>query len=161
MERNFNRHIGYYVQETARILTRVHNEMLKRHDISYAQFRVLNSLWEQDGMKQLEIAELLHITPASLSGLLSLLAKKGFIERQVDELDTRSRRIHLTERGKSLKAVSWDIMEELETVLSGDFTTGEKELMLEWMRKVMQRIAKKEAALCTGADRDQTVKREE
>jgi MarR family transcriptional regulator, transcriptional regulator for hemolysin len=147
MERNFNQHIGYYIQETARILTRVHNEMLSRHGISFAQFRVLNCLWDHDGMNQSEIADLLHITPASLSALLNILVKKNLLERRVDSVDTRSRRIHLTSAGEKLKIVSWEIIETLESALSEAFTHAEKTLLLEWLEAVMGNIQSREAAI--------------
>ena len=156
MERNFDRHIGYYIQETARILTRVHNEMLSRHGISFAQFRVLNCLWETDGMNQSEIADMLHITPASLSALLNLLVKKGLLERRVDENDTRSRRIYLTENGVMLKKVSWEIIESLEAVLAESFSGAEKELLLEWLKAAMGNIQAKETAMQQNPEFDPT-----
>ena len=144
MERNFETHIGYFIQETARILTRVHNEMLNAHGISFSQFRVLNCLWENDGMNQSEIADILHIKPSSLSTLISLLERKGFIVRTVDEVDTRSRRIFLTATGESLKAVSWKIIETLEDILAETFTDAEKKLLLEWLRTAMESISNQE-----------------
>jgi DNA-binding MarR family transcriptional regulator len=156
MERNFDRHIGYYIQETARTLTRVHNEMLSRHGISFAQFRVLNCLWETDGMNQSEIADTLHITPASLSALLNLLVKKGFLERRVDENDTRSRRIYLTGAGVQLKKVSWEIIESLEAVLAESFSGAEKELLLEWLKAAMGNIQVKEKAMLQNPEFDPT-----
>ncbi len=144
MERQFDLHIGYYIQEIARALTRVHNEMLSRHGISFAQFRVLNCLWEEDGLNQSDIAEILHIKPSSLSTLVTLLEKKDLIERRIGETDSRSRTIHLTESGASLKMVSWDIIMALESVLSQPFSETEKALMLEWLKKILGTILKEE-----------------
>ena len=147
MDRNFDIHIGFYIQETARILTRVHNDMLDYYGISFAQFRLLNCLWEQDGLNQSEILDVLHIKPSSLSTMITLLEKKKLIRRQVDREDTRSRRIFLTEDGKRLKGLSWEIIESLETVLRDPFSAAEKELFLEWLRRVRNSIQDKEETM--------------
>ena len=53
------------------------------------------------GMKPSELAARLHASKQSINHLLGQLERFGYLERRNDSEDLRSRRIHLTSRGKS------------------------------------------------------------
>ncbi len=147
MERDFKTHIGYHVQEIARRLTWVHDERLKDYGITFSQFRVLNCLWEEDGLNQTEILSYLRMKPSSLSALIVLLVRKKLILRVEDEQDHRSRRIYLTGEGKKLKWISWDIILDLENSLSEGFDDKKKDSFLSDLKQVCQNIEEKEKRL--------------
>ncbi|GEM_PF-449073 len=140
MERDFHNHIGYYAQEIARQLTWVHNETLKSHGITFAQFRVLNCLWKQDGQTFTQLVETLKVKPSTITGIVRILMSKGLLLRTTDPDDNRSRRLNLTPEGQILKQDSWKIILDLESQLSSGFTSTEKALMLQWLSQVLNNI---------------------
>src|SRR5580765_4329656 len=70
-------------------------------DIERPQLGVL--LWPgPEGMRPSDLAARMRITKQALNYLLGDLEQRGYVERRPDPHDRRSRRIALTDRGRSL-----------------------------------------------------------
>jgi DNA-binding MarR family transcriptional regulator len=59
-----------------------------------------------DGLRPTELAQRMQITKQSVHDLLRHLERRGYVERQVDPDDKRSRLIYLTARGRRLEAIA-------------------------------------------------------
>src|SRR5688500_4756586 len=75
----------------------------KGYDITPEQWAVLNRLWEEDGLSQVELAERTFKDKPGTTRILTLLEKKGVVVRRADESDGRVQRVFLTQIGKDLK----------------------------------------------------------
>ena len=73
------------------------------YDITPEQWAVLNRLWEQDGLSQVDLAERTFKDKPGTTRILHLLEKKGVIVRRLDESDRRVFRVFLTKKGRDLK----------------------------------------------------------
>lgn len=73
------------------------------YDITPEQWAVLNRLWEQDGLSQVEVAERTFKDKPGTTRILNLLEKKGIVLRRRDLEDGRVMRVFLTRTGKDLK----------------------------------------------------------
>jgi len=60
-----------------------------------------------DGMRPSELADEMQITKQSVNGLLGHLERQGYLVREPDPADSRSRRIHLTDLGRDVERVTW------------------------------------------------------
>lgn len=74
-----------------------------------------------------DIEEEFHLSHPTVSGLLSRLEKKDFIEFFPDETDRRCKRIRLLPKGREFIENIHRIIEETETQMVQDFTDEEKE----------------------------------
>ncbi len=72
-------------------------------DISMDQFLVLIYLWQKDGRKQQELAELTFKDKASISRIIDLLEKKLLLRRIADPADRRNKRVFLSNKGKEFQ----------------------------------------------------------
>jgi DNA-binding MarR family transcriptional regulator len=117
VQRDYSDFVGYYVQNLAKMLTYRHNAMLEEIGLTYSQFRILCSLWGSEEKNQNEILQDLLIKPATLTGLLVTLEKKGLIVRHRGESDGRNKYVNLTDKGKDLQSASFDILEALDKQL--------------------------------------------
>ncbi len=63
---------------------------------------ILGYLLEHDECSQVELAESLGVSAASIATSLKRMSKAGFIERFQDENDRRINRIKITEKGKEI-----------------------------------------------------------
>jgi len=72
-----------------------------RLGITDVQFNVLMILWDyrERALRQHELAELLVVNRASAGGVVARMERAGWIAREVDEADTRARRVRLTPAG--------------------------------------------------------------
>lgn len=60
----------------------------------------MREIAHHEGITQKELAEILQVTPPTVSVMLQKLEKAGLIERRADERDQRFMRLYVTEAGK-------------------------------------------------------------
>jgi DNA-binding MarR family transcriptional regulator len=75
----------------------------KGYDVTPEQWAVLNRLWEQDGLSQVELAERTFKDKPGTTRILNLLEKKRIVVRRPDESDGRVLRVFLTKAGNDMK----------------------------------------------------------
>jgi len=89
------------------IAYRLRNEfdvLLRAHGLDVSVWPVLVCLWEQDGVPQARIGELLGVPGYAMSRGVDRLEAAGMVIRQSDPDNRRIRRVFLTEAGRSLQA---------------------------------------------------------
>jgi DNA-binding MarR family transcriptional regulator len=67
-----------------------------------------------DGKRPGELAEEMQVTKQSVNELLGHLERRGYLVREADPDDSRSRRIRLTAQGRRLEGVVWAAAAEAE-----------------------------------------------
>jgi DNA-binding MarR family transcriptional regulator len=111
-------------------------------DIERPQLGVL--LWPgPEGMRPSDLAARMRITKQALNYLLGDLEQRGYIERAPDPHDRRSRRIALTDRGRSLipviRAAVADTEREWAAALGEERFAQLRELLVELNQVVSAR----------------------
>lgn len=140
MEHKIEHWLAYWIKRVDRTMNNIHDKKLHGYDLTASQVLVLSQLWEKDGLTQKEIQEKLNLRPASISGLVDLLLKKGFIFRKQDDEDARFKRLFLTEEGSKLQYVSMEILKEIENLISDGFSEEEKAVLICWMKKLYNNL---------------------
>lgn len=79
-------------------------ELLCDLDIGLTDFRVLISLYEQEGVHQDKIAQYTDFNKATVTRSLRTLEDRHWIERVTDPDDHRAYLVYLTEEGKNQQA---------------------------------------------------------
>lgn len=74
-----------------------------------------------------DIEETFHLSHPTVSGLLSRLEKKGFLEFRPDEADRRCKRIYLLPKGTDVLTAMHQTITANEQRLVQDFTEDEKQ----------------------------------
>jgi DNA-binding MarR family transcriptional regulator len=91
---------------TSIAINRVYKPMLDRLGITYPQYLVLHTLWEEDARTIGTIATRLALEPSTVTPLAKRLEQAGFVVRVRDAQDERQVRVGLTDRGRALQAES-------------------------------------------------------
>jgi DNA-binding MarR family transcriptional regulator len=86
---------------------------------------VLMSLWQEDGLKVVELGRRAGLEPSTMTGVLDRMERDGLVVREPDPEDRRAHRISLTEQGRAVEpqvlAVVERTMEEgFDGVSEGD-----------------------------------------
>jgi MarR family transcriptional regulator, organic hydroperoxide resistance regulator len=68
-----------------------------------AQAGCLRVLAGHDGISQRDLAQMLFLTPPSVTTMLQRMERSGIIERRQDADDQRLTRVHLTDAGRALE----------------------------------------------------------
>ena len=128
----------FLLERTVRQFRKFSKEQLGKRgvEISSEQWVILKRVSEQEGINQKEIANLTYKDPASVTRMVDLMAKKGWIERQPIEGDRRAYGLHLTKAGKDFVKKMIPAAQELRAMgLSG---ISQKEL--ENLKKTLNKI---------------------
>ena len=73
-----------------------------------------------------DIEEAFHLSHPTVSGLLSRLEKKGFLEMRTDEKDRRCKRIYVLPKGMECNDRIWQTILNIEQQLVAGFTDAEQ-----------------------------------
>jgi DNA-binding MarR family transcriptional regulator len=104
---------------------------------SVGQFPVLVELWQNDGLTQRQLLDLLDIEQATLANTLTRMVRDGLIERRPHPSDRRASLNVLTERGRCIEVEAKAAAAEADAALFAGFRRFEKELLLEYMRRAI------------------------
>lgn len=72
-------------------------------NITAEQWAILATLWEEEGIHQSSIAEKIGKDRHTITRMLNLLEKNGFVRRVPTEKDKRRLNVYLTDSGRDIK----------------------------------------------------------
>jgi MarR family transcriptional regulator, organic hydroperoxide resistance regulator len=79
---------------------------------------LLVPLFEEDGLRQGELARRARLSKQTLTTMARALERDGLVERRPDPGDARATRLYLTPRAQKLRPVAEQVIERLERQLS-------------------------------------------
>ena len=95
--------LGYLVNRVARSIAHQLAEEMRPAGVAIGQWAVLLSLWARDGMSQADLSRVVAIEPPTMVRTIDRMVRDGLVTRTADPGDGRISRIHLTDRGRSLR----------------------------------------------------------
>ncbi len=98
------RKYGTLIDRTIRIIKLNYLQAFKSVgvDLTPEQWVIIDSLYENNGLSQTELANGSFKNAPTVSRIIDLLCKKGFTERQRFDNDRRRYKIFLTDKGKEV-----------------------------------------------------------
>lgn len=107
----------------------------------FGQPGILEYILMNNGCTQKELAEHLHVSPASVATTLKRMEKSGFILRAEDKDDTRKKRLTATEKGSDALRSFRKVCEETDGQLFKNFSEEEKEQLMGYLKRLNSNIA--------------------
>ena len=95
--------LGYLVNRVARLIAHQLAEEIRPAGVAIGQWAVLLFLWARDGMSQADLSRVVAIEPPTMVRTIDRMVRDGLVTRVADPSDGRVSRIHLTDRGRSLR----------------------------------------------------------
>src|SRR5471030_2173457 len=122
MSLDLKRQLIAQLVESSRLLRNYIDTRAKGRGTTRAQWIVLFRLRQQEGLSQVDLADVLELQPISLVRLLGRLVEHGLLERRHDPKDRRANRLFLTDSGRlvddmdSLRdAIATDVLQDIPT----------------------------------------------
>lgn len=103
----------FALYSTSLALTKTYKPLLDKIGLTYPQYLVMLTLWQNDQLLVKEIGELLFLDSGTLTPLLKRMELAELIQRQRDPDDERQVRISLTRQGKLLRNAAKNIPEQI------------------------------------------------
>ncbi|WP_213737616.1 MarR family transcriptional regulator [Bradyrhizobium sp. dw_411] len=126
--------------ESSRLLRNYIDHRAKGRGTTRAQWIVLFRLREQEGLSQVDLADVLELQPISLVRLLDRLVEHGLVERRHDPRDRRANRLFLTTAGRQLADDLDSLRESIATDVLQDVSVTALETSLETLQDIKDRI---------------------
>ncbi|MEY4100026.1 MAG: hypothetical protein RL300_1197 [Pseudomonadota bacterium] len=108
--------LGFLLADVTRQMRRAFEKRLAGSFLTLAQARVLVYVSRQEGIRQIDLAELLDVQPITLTRLIDQLVSGGVLERRPDPTDRRAYQLYLLPSAKahleSIEEVTRSIREE-------------------------------------------------
>ncbi len=130
--------------ETSRLLRNYVEHRAKSRGTTRAQWIVLFRLREQEGLSQVDLAEVLELQPISLVRLLDRLVDHGLLERRSDPHDRRATQLFLTEAGRRLVDDLDSLRDSIANTVLADIPVAAIRASLETLVSVKDRVKQNE-----------------
>lgn len=126
--------------ETSRLLRNHIDQRAKGRGTTRAQWIVLFRLRQQEGLSQVDLADVLELQPISLVRLLDRLVEYKLLERRPDPNDRRVNKLFLTAKGRQLVDDLDSLRDAIATDVCHDVPEKALEATLETLVDMKARI---------------------
>jgi MarR family transcriptional regulator for hemolysin len=129
---------AYLASQMAKGFARSLQQRAAKLGFSPGQFPILLELWSEDGLTQKQLLERVDIEQATMANTLSRMERDGLVERRPHPSDKRAQLIFLTSKATAMQAEAIEAAMAADTDLLKNFRQFERELLLEYIRRVLE-----------------------
>ena len=140
MSLDLKRQLIAQIVESSRLLRNYIDHRAKVRGSTRAQWIVLFRLRQQEGLSQVDLADVLELQPISLVRLLDRLVEHGLVERKHDPRDRRANRLFLTPAGRRLADDLDSLRDSIAIDVLQDVPDAAIETSLKTLRDIKERI---------------------
>lgn len=135
-----------HLMQTGDEAFRVTDANLSKHAISQGRFMVLMLLLDKQAncpraRTPAELADLAHVTRATMTGLIDTLERDGLVKREPDLTDRRMMSVHLTEKGHDLLGAILPEHFRLMSALVQALDESERRILVQLLGKIRAQAA--------------------
>ena len=112
------------------------HDLLESLGLYRGQPRLLHVLWDQEGCTHSELAERIHVRPATITKMLSRMEETGFVERRKDAEDHRVSRVYLAAAGRDIQERVHQVWQQLETEALVGFSANERAVLHGFLTRI-------------------------
>ena len=140
MSLDLKRQLVAQLVESSRLLRNYIDHRAKSRGTTRAQWIVLFRLRQQEGLSQVDLADVLELQPISLVRLLDRLVEHGLLERRHDPRDRRANRLFLTASGRQLVDDLDGLRDSIASDVLRDIPDNAIQTSLQALRDIKERI---------------------
>ena len=135
-------HYGHLVRILHWCCDQTMTEALDKLDLTASQGRLMAFVAHRGQLPTYarDVEAELHLTHPTVSGLLSRLEQKGFVELKTDPKDRRSKRILISEKGLACHERMHAVILENESRIVQGFTEEEKALLAQLLQRAIDNV---------------------
>ena len=141
-----NDRLAHLVRDAAKGLTRALQARLAEHGVSFGHWAFLRILWETDGLTQSELSERAGVMEPTTFAALKAMETLGYIRRKRAPDNKKSIFIHLTPKGRALKAKLVPLAVEVNRIAVKGANAGDIAIGRELLLRMIENLAADEAA---------------
>ena len=126
----------YIIHELSRLISTTFDQAMARHKLTHGQWWAIMHIYENQGVSQSDLANVMQMGRASAGKLLERMEAKGWIERRPDPADSRVRRVYLADGVLPVMSVIGAEAEELYQAMLGNLDPEFENRLLAGLRQI-------------------------
>jgi len=135
--------LGFLLADVSRSMRRAFQQRLEGSSLTLAQSRALIYVSRNEGIRQVDLADLLEIQPITLARLIDQLAASGLVERRADPADRRAYRLFLTAAAEPHLSAIQDVAALIRTAALKDLDKQQIATVLFALKKMRENLTSK------------------
>ena len=142
MEAPLNDDFLFQLEKAAKQFKKRKNALLKAAGINITsdQWVLLKNILEFEGISQIDLADRCYKEPASVTRILDILEKKGWVERKRRSGNRREYNLYATPRGLQLIAAVLPVANEITALGSKELSKVEIQNLANMLSKIYQNL---------------------
>ncbi len=133
--------LGFLLADVSRLMRRAFVQRLENSPLTLAQARALVYVSRHEGVRQVELAELLDVQPITLARLIDQLAKAALVERRADPTDRRAYRLFLKPAAAPHLAAIEKVVAGIRADALRDFSRQQADAVFSALRRMRDNLA--------------------
>ena len=144
VESSIEDRLSYTLARVSRAYRDLASGLLAPTGLHLGQNRLLQQLWEVDGLSQSQLAERLGAQLPTVTRMVGRMEASGFVERRPSPSDARATQVYLTKQGRSAKTPVEQFWAELEERVTTNLSIEEKLLLHRLLMQIHANLEGKE-----------------
>jgi DNA-binding MarR family transcriptional regulator len=129
--------VSMYISDIARLFDGTVSAAVERKGMSRGYRQILFHLAHEDGVTQLSLAKLTHLSAPTVSVALGKMEQAGLVIRKADKDDLRQVKVFLTESGRKQDEFIREKSDETEEKMLEGIGEEEREQLVNTLRKIL------------------------
>jgi len=135
--------LGKYLRSIERNIRSIIDNELNTYGLSESQLEYLIHIYENKGINQKELGDLLFVGKASVTKAVKKLIKEGFVYRETDINDKRNQKLFTTDKGRETGKQCEKKFDLVQDIILSEFSQDELNtltVLLERLNKKTQKL---------------------
>ena len=137
----------FFFDAQDRQLRRCIEKKVNHTGVYQSQHRLLMHLNHHPNCSQIEIAREMEISPAAVAVSLKKLESGGYIMRETTESDSRTHRVTITKKGRSVIERSEQMFWETEKAMFEGFSEEEMQSLQQFLERIYENLLRNQQPL--------------
>lgn len=133
--------LGFLLGDVSRLMRRTFRQRMAGLELTFEQMRVLVHISRNEGIRQVDLADLLDVQPITLVHQIDQLAENGLVERRADPTDRRAYQLFLTGAAAPHLAAIKKVAAAIQTDMFRGLSKDQIALVLASLRTVRDNLA--------------------
>ncbi len=144
MENSIEDRLSYTLARVSRSYRDLASKLLAPAGLHLGQNRLLQQLWDEDGLSQSRLAERLGAQLPTITRMVGRMEASGFVQRRPSPTDARATHVYLTGKGRDAKVPVKQFWAELEGYAAEGLSDEEKLALHRLLMRVHANLERKE-----------------
>ncbi|MEZ8143243.1 MarR family winged helix-turn-helix transcriptional regulator [Enterovibrio sp. FF113] len=131
--------ICFNLYSTSSMITQAYKPLLEPFKLTYPQFVVMMSLWQEQDVSVTELAQSVGLSKATVTPIIKRLQSVGYVTKTLVEGNERQKSVALTDEGKKLARAGKKVAKQ--ALCATGLTESEADTMISLSQKIRQHLA--------------------